>query len=49
MHMPRPSKRKGTAHERDLAYKLFEAGFAVLRGPASGSKVKRLLQGQQYI
>jgi len=43
MHMPRPSRRKGTAHERDLAYRLFEAGFAVLRGPASGSKVKRLI------
>ena len=41
--MPRPSRRKGAAHERDLAYRLFEAGFAVLRGPASGSKVKKLI------
>ncbi len=35
--------RAGIQHERDLALKLWEMGFAVVRGPASGAKAKRLL------
>jgi len=36
-------RRRGFAHERDLARRLWERGFAVMRAPASGSKAKRLL------
>ncbi len=35
--------RAGVQHERDLALKLWEMGFAVIRGPASGAKAKRIL------
>lgn len=35
--------RAGIQHERDLALKLWEMGFAVVRGPASGARAKRLL------
>lgn len=34
-------RRRGFAHERDLARKLWNMGFAVMRAPASGSKAKR--------
>jgi len=36
------ARRRGFAHERDLAFRLFKAGFAVVRAPASGSKASRL-------
>jgi len=32
---------RGFAYERELAYRLWKAGFAVMRAPASGAKVKR--------
>ncbi|MCQ5337267.1 MAG: Holliday junction resolvase Hjc [Candidatus Methanomethylicia archaeon] len=35
-------RRKGFAHERELAKRLYEEGFAVIRAPASGSKLKRI-------
>ena len=35
--------RAGIQHERDLALKLWRMGFAVIRGPASASKAKRIL------
>ena len=35
--------RAGIQHERDLALKLWRMGFAVIRGPASGAKAKRIL------
>lgn len=34
-------KGRGFAHERDLVLKFWKKGFAVVRAPASGSKVKR--------
>lgn len=34
-------RRRGFAHERELARKLWSLGFAVMRAPASGSKAKR--------
>jgi len=34
--------RAGVQHERDLALKLWEMGFAVIRGPASGARAKRI-------
>jgi len=34
--------RAGVQHERDLAIRLWEMGFAVIRGPASGAKAKRI-------
>lgn len=37
------NRRRGFAHERDLAMKLWDKDFAVMRAPASGSKAKRLL------
>jgi Holliday junction resolvase len=37
------NRRRGFAQERDLAKKLWDKGFAVMRAPASGSKAKRLL------
>lgn len=38
-----PSNRtRGFAHERDLARKFYDHGFAVMRAPASGSKAKHL-------
>jgi len=30
-------RRKGFAHERELAVRLYREGFAVIRAPASGS------------
>jgi Holliday junction resolvase len=36
-------RRRGFAHERDLARRLWERGLAVIRAPASGSKAKRVL------
>ncbi|WP_440059402.1 Holliday junction resolvase Hjc [Thermogladius sp. 4427co] len=39
---PMSARRRGFAHERDLARKLWAKGFAVMRAPASGSKAKRL-------
>jgi Holliday junction resolvase len=36
-------RRKGFEHERELARRLFKEGFAVLRAPASGAKVFRLI------
>jgi Holliday junction resolvase len=35
-------RRKGFAHERELAKRLYNEGFAVIRSPASGSKLKRI-------
>jgi len=35
--------RAGVQQERDLALRLWEMGFAVVRAPASGAKAKRLL------
>lgn len=32
---------RGFAHERDLVLRFWKKGFAVIRAPASGSKVKR--------
>lgn len=37
------TRKRGFAHERDLASRFWNYGFAVLRAPASGSKTKRLL------
>jgi len=37
------ARRKGFEHERELARRLFKEGFAVLRAPASGAKVFRLI------
>ncbi|MEM4717309.1 MAG: Holliday junction resolvase Hjc [Desulfurococcaceae archaeon] len=37
------NRRRGFAHERDLAKRLYEHGFAVMRAPASGSKAKHLI------
>lgn len=34
---------RGFAAERELAYRLWRAGYAVLRAPASGSKVARVV------
>lgn len=34
-------RRRGFAHERDFARRLWSLGFAVIRAPASGSKTKR--------
>jgi len=34
-------RARGFAYERELAYRLWKAGFAVMRAPASGAKVKR--------
>ena len=34
-------KRSATAYERELARKLYKRGWAVMRAPASGAKVKR--------
>lgn len=36
-------RRAGIQQERDLALRLWEMGFAVIRGPASGAKAKRIL------
>jgi Holliday junction resolvase len=36
-------RRKGFEHERELARRLFREGFAVIRAPASGAKVFRLI------
>jgi Holliday junction resolvase len=36
-------RRRGFEHERELARRLFKEGFAVLRAPASGAKVFRLI------
>jgi len=36
-------KRRGFRNERILAQKLFKLGFAVIRGPASGAKVKKTI------
>jgi Holliday junction resolvase len=35
-------RRRGFAHERELAVRLYREGFAVIRAPASGSRVVRL-------
>lgn len=35
--------KKAFERERDLARKFWKLGFAVVRGPASGAKVKRLV------
>lgn len=40
----RPAKDKGVRHERELAELLWEKGWAVVRGPASGAGVKRRFQ-----
>ena len=37
------ARRKGFEHERELARRLFREGFAVIRAPASGAKVFRLI------
>ena len=37
-------KRKGARIENELANILWELGYAVVRGPASGSKVKKRIQ-----
>ena len=36
-------KRRGTSHERDLAAKLYELDWVVMRAPASGAAAKRYL------
>lgn len=35
--------RRGFAHERDLVRRFWSYGFAAVRAPASGSKVKRVV------
>lgn len=35
------SRRRGLSAERELAQKLWKMGFAVVRGPASGARIKR--------
>jgi Holliday junction resolvase len=41
--MPRPSwSRRGFDVERELVHKLWNHGFAVVRGPASGARAQRL-------
>jgi len=44
--MPQRSRNRarGFEKERELARKLWEEGFACIRGPASGAKAKRLVQ-----
>lgn len=37
-------RARGFQHERELVKKLWQAGFAAIRGPASGAKVKRGVQ-----
>ncbi|MEM1634728.1 MAG: Holliday junction resolvase Hjc [Thermosphaera sp.] len=37
------NRRRGFSHERDLVYKLWSYGLAVVRAPASGSKARRIL------
>ncbi|MEM2014258.1 MAG: Holliday junction resolvase Hjc [Desulfurococcaceae archaeon] len=37
------TRRRGFFHERDLVRRLWEHGFAVIRAPASGSRVKHLV------
>jgi Holliday junction resolvase len=37
------NRRRGFSHERDLAQRLWNHGFAVIRSPASGSKAKNIL------
>ena len=39
--MPSDKRRKGFSAERELVRKLWRYGFAAIRGPASGAKVKR--------
>lgn len=36
-------RRRAFQRERDLAQRLWRLGFAVIRGPASGAKTKRVL------
>jgi Holliday junction resolvase len=36
-------KRKGTEAERELVKKLWKMGFAVIRGPASGAKIRHAI------
>lgn len=36
-------RHAGIQQERDLALRLWEMGFAVIRGPASGARAKRIL------
>lgn len=36
-------RRAGIQQERDLALRLWKMGFAVVRGPASGARTKRIL------
>ncbi len=38
----RSNTRRGIRAERDLVYRLWRQGFAVLRGPASGAKAKHI-------
>ncbi|MFP3283532.1 MAG: Holliday junction resolvase Hjc [Nitrososphaeria archaeon] len=38
------SRRRGLDKERDLARKLWALGFASMRAPASGARVKRIVQ-----
>ncbi|MEM0326303.1 MAG: Holliday junction resolvase, partial [Desulfurococcaceae archaeon] len=37
------TRRRGFFHERDLVRRLWEHGFAVIRAPASGSRVKHVV------
>lgn len=39
-----PGKRRGIAAERELAQILWEKGWAVIRGPASGAGVRKRFQ-----
>ncbi len=41
--MERKARQRGFNAERELAVKLWRKGFAVVRGPASGSKTKRII------
>ncbi len=40
----RPAKERGVRHERELAEVLWEKGWAVVRGPASGAGVRKRFQ-----
>ncbi|WP_048191982.1 Holliday junction resolvase Hjc [Pyrolobus fumarii] len=41
--MPEPRSKKGFQKERDLVLRFWKAGFAAVRGPASGARAKRIV------
>ncbi|MET1101129.1 MAG: Holliday junction resolvase Hjc [Pyrodictiaceae archaeon] len=40
--MPSKPKKTGSATERELVHKLWQAGFAVIRAPSSGAGARRI-------